>query len=527
MADAGLTIDTYGYFNDGGERFVPIGAAYWPASCGADMWQAWPEEEMQSDLDLLREAGLNTVRFFLRWQDFEPTVGKYDDAIFGRLEEFLDWCATRGLRAQPVLFAPFSSGVTLGPAWRGRRNWFQDDSMRQRAVDFAFTAARAIGRHLPSLLSIDVGHELCRLPDSASATVAHIRSWCQSVTSAIRGAAPKALIVCGNGSDLITRETGWRLGEMAGCDFLAMHSSTLPQDHPVTCDGLRDPLCQSLLPMYTEIARSFGPVLVQDIAVAPAGGHLQPDVYLREVLEACWKAGANGFIWTAFRDSKLAGPAAYRPGVEGSFGLIDERGSVKPGLEYFCDFARGLNDLARPRLSANYVGLYLPKHYYPRDNPENAGNEPREVSRSIATANYHLRNAGHSVHFVRGDRPINARTRTIFVAGVHLRPDEAAALRAWVEAGGRLIWHGPDPLNWGHEYDRLLGSTPIDYRAAREVIVDWAGAQWKVGVYPREMRVQIETATARVVVTDDTGLPVVLRHDLGKGGGDVCAAVDR
>ena len=517
MAAAGLTIDPYGYFTEGRERFVPVGAAYWPASCGSEMWKAWPALEIQGDLDLLRSLGLNSVRFFLRWQDFEPAAGKYDEAVFARLEELLGWCAARGLRAMPVLFAPFSGGAALGPTWRGRRNYFHDDFMRQRAVDFAFTAARVISPHQSELLGIDIGHELCRLPDCQTAATAHIRTWCQSVASAVRGASSQALIVCGNGSDLITRDTGWRIGELAGCDLLAMHGSTLPRDNPVTFDGLTDPLCQSLLPMYTEIARSFAPVLVQDIALAPSAGAKVPGAYLREVLPACWSVGANGFLWTAFRDTHQPAPAAIRPGIDGTLGLINEEGALKPGLEYFCEFANTLSELARPRLSANFVGLYLPKHYYPRDNPENAGNLPPEVSRSIATANYHLRNAGHAVHFVRGDRPINPRTRTIFIAGCHLRPDEAAALTPWVEAGGRLIWHGPDPLNWGKEYDHLLGATPVDYRAPREVMVEWAAAEWKIGVYPRDVRLQIETADARVVVTDDTGLPVVLRHGLGRG----------
>jgi hypothetical protein len=292
----------------------------------------------------------------------------------------------------------------------------------------------------------------------------------------------------------------------------------LPRDHPVVFDGLADPLCHSLPRLYAEFARAFGPVMARDIAVAPSAGEARlKELYLRAVLNSLWNARVNGFLWAAFRDIPSLAPAALRSGIDGTLGLVDESGAVKPGHEYFLEFARGLPDVARPRIAANHVGLYLPKHYYARGNPENASNHPRDLSRSLATAHYHLRNAGFEVRCVRGDRPLDPRTKTLFIAGANLRPDEAAALAIWVEAGGRLIWHGADPLNWGLAYQHLLGATPVDYVAPRDSMVEWAGAQWKIGVYPRNMRVVVESFGAKVVVSDDAGLPVVLHHELGKG----------
>ena len=60
-----------------------------------------------------------------------------------------------------------------------------------------------------------------------------------------------------------------------------MSASTLPADHPVVFSGAGDLLGQTLPPMYTEIARAFGPVMMQEIAVFPAGLGRQQDFYLR------------------------------------------------------------------------------------------------------------------------------------------------------------------------------------------------------------------------------------------------------
>ena len=79
-----------------------------------EMWQRWPAAEIQHDLDVLVSLGLDSVRFFLRWQDFEPQAGQYEPRMFDRLAQFLAWCAERDLYAQPSLFVGWMSGASFG-----------------------------------------------------------------------------------------------------------------------------------------------------------------------------------------------------------------------------------------------------------------------------------------------------------------------------------------------------------------------------------------------------------------------------
>ncbi len=112
-----FALDEQGYFTRHGQRVVPVGVNYWPGSCGVEMWPAWPEREIQRDLNLVTKLGLNCVRFFRRWQDFEPVPRRYDRRMFARLGKLLEWHKARGLLAHPSLFVGWMSGGIFWPKW--------------------------------------------------------------------------------------------------------------------------------------------------------------------------------------------------------------------------------------------------------------------------------------------------------------------------------------------------------------------------------------------------------------------------
>ena len=80
-----IRLNSDGYFTRNGKHILPVGVNYWPASCGVEMWKVWPEAEIKKDLDLIKGLGLNCIRFFTRWPDFEPTFGTYNPVMFERL----------------------------------------------------------------------------------------------------------------------------------------------------------------------------------------------------------------------------------------------------------------------------------------------------------------------------------------------------------------------------------------------------------------------------------------------------------
>ncbi|MBN1937874.1 MAG: cellulase family glycosylhydrolase [Anaerolineae bacterium] len=512
-----LVIDQQGYFSHNGQRFVPAGVNYWPGSCGVEMWPRWPEAEIQHDLDVIKALGLNSIRFFLRWQDFEPAPGEYDAAMFGRLAQFLVWCREREVWAQPSLFVGWMSGGTFWPDWKGERNFFADPWMVERSTAFARRAAETIAPFHVRLLGIDQGNELCCLSDSTAAPPGQVIAWCAAINEAIRSVYPQALIISGNEQNQIVNDAGWRFDAQPGTDLYSMHGYPVPSWHSVGFDGMTDPLCQSLLPFYTQIARAFGPVMVQEFGTIVTFGQRQQDAYLKAVLPACWEAGANGFLWWCLRDIRADVHPYLSHRFESTLGLVDDEDRVKPGLAYFLEFARSIQERPAPSIEADTVGIYWPKHYYHRDTPLNPGNQPHRLSRWLVMTNWALRQLGYRTRIVRGDQPLSANLKKLLISGAMLDALEVQAVETWVRGGGNLIWHGPDPINWGHEMVRLLGAWPVDYRSVRPVQVDAFGLTWVLDTYPRDIRIELRTGAATIMARDGDRLPVLLRNDYGRG----------
>lgn len=64
-----------------------LGANYWASNAGADMWREWDADVVRSDLALLAENGVTTLRVFPNWRDFQPV----EPAITGahKLREYI------------------------------------------------------------------------------------------------------------------------------------------------------------------------------------------------------------------------------------------------------------------------------------------------------------------------------------------------------------------------------------------------------------------------------------------------------
>lgn len=517
MGAAMITLSPEGYFQRDGQLFFPVGVNYWAASCGVEMWQQFPEEEIQRDLELIGNLGLNTVRFFLRWQDFEPQPGWYDEQMFDRLAEFCRWCQQRGVLMQPSLFVGWMSGGLFYPNWKEGRNFYADVMMRERAALFARKAAAMIAPFAEHCIGIDLGNELTCLPDCRTCEPDDVIGWTRTITDAIRQAYPAALIVSGTDQNTLVADVGWRLGAMPGCDFYSVHGYPVPGWHPVPFDGMTDPYMQSLLPAYTRIARAFGPVMLQEFGTIATFGPNQQDAYLRAMLPAVHKAGANGYLYWCLRDIRAEVFPYTSNGMESNLGLVDEYDRVKPGLEFFLEFAASIQKTPPPRKPAGDLGVYFPRWYYRRGVPENSGQTPEQASRALVTALYLLRRLRLRTSIVRGDLPLPEGLKILVIPGVYLTNAEAQSLLPWVRGGGKVIWTAPDPMNWGPAYIELLGAVVVDHRYGGAVNVRSMGKDWVMQSFPRGNHVEVEPRTAEVVNRDERGLPMTLRNTVGNG----------
>jgi endo-1,4-beta-mannosidase len=331
-------------------------------------WSQFDQAEVAADFARIAAAGLDSVRVFLTWEDFQPASNEVDPEMLERLVAVADLAGALGLALVPTLFTGHMSGVNWIPAWAlggsdgdnrfrvvsrgkvakgGLRNWYGDSSVVDAQALLAAEAAAALAGH-DAVRVWDLGNESsnCVIPP----TRASARAWLARLRSAIRGADEAALVTVGlHMEDL---EEDRRLGPREvseSCDFLSMHGYPIyarwadgPTDEQllrflarVTCwlGGGQDVLFSEFgLPTYRRgdpsERRAEGaatPLVEEDAAAA----------YTTRALEALRRAGCLGAMLWCYSD--------YEPGLwqnppfdlarhERTFGLWRSDGSPKPSV---------------------------------------------------------------------------------------------------------------------------------------------------------------------------------------------------
>src|SRR4029077_924518 len=73
--------------------------------------------EVATDFTRIAAGGLDSVRLFLTWEDFQPTRHQVDREMLDRLVTVADLAGQAGLAILPTLFMGHMSGVNWLPGW--------------------------------------------------------------------------------------------------------------------------------------------------------------------------------------------------------------------------------------------------------------------------------------------------------------------------------------------------------------------------------------------------------------------------
>ena len=332
-------------------------------------WADFDEDELTTDFARIAGCGLDSVRVFLTWEDFQPSPNRVDRTMVDKLVVVADVAGKAGLDLIPTLFTGHMSGVNWIPRWAlggpegdarfrvvaggepvelGLRNWFTDSSVREAQALLAAEAAAALRGHR-ALWAWDLGNENsnCVIPPHTEAA----RTWLVQLTAAIRGSDDQALVTVGlHMEDL---EEDRRLGprEVAGgCDFLSMHG------YPIYASWADGPLDEHLLPFLARVTRWLGngrDVLFSEFGLptrrprpAPHDPRLVDEdaaaAYTASSLEALRDAGCLGAMLWCYSDyhrDRWSRPPLDLAPHERSFGLWRSDGSPKPAVAAVAAFA--------------------------------------------------------------------------------------------------------------------------------------------------------------------------------------------
>jgi len=333
-------------------------------------WSRFDRAEVATDFARIAACGLDSVRVFLTWEDFQPAPGRVDRAMLERLVAVADLAGELELALIPTLFTGHMSGVNWIPAWAlggsdgdprfrvvsggrvartGLRNWYTDPAAEAAQALVAAEAAAALAGH-DAVWAWDLGNENsnCVIPPTAASA----RAWLARLTAAIRDADETALVTVGLHMEDLDDDR--RLGPREAsdvCDFLSMHG------YPIYARWADGPTDHEVLPFLARITRWLGggrDVLFSEFGL-PTCGHddrrepgpcaasrrsllVEEDAaaaYTARALEALRRAGCLGAMLWCYSDYDSAlwkSPPLDLAPHERTFGLWRADGSPKPSV---------------------------------------------------------------------------------------------------------------------------------------------------------------------------------------------------
>lgn len=197
-----------------------IGCNYWASHAGTEMWRNWSPDVIDADFARLAAHGLQVLRIFPIWPDFQPIIqlrGQNGVPVEMRLGEqplptdpigqagvsaemlerlviVCELAQKHGLELIIGLVTGWMSGrLFMPPALEGR-----DPLIDATSIAWQIKMVRAIVRHTrdqPAILTWDLGNECNCMGQAVTRDAAYL--WTASITHAIRSADATRPVISG------------------------------------------------------------------------------------------------------------------------------------------------------------------------------------------------------------------------------------------------------------------------------------------------------------------------------------------
>lgn len=512
-----------------------LGANYWASHAGTRMWADWQPDTIDADLRALRRHGLQLLRVFPLWPDFQPLTllrGGHGHPVEFRLgeqplpdddlgraglaapamahfAEFAELAATHGFQLVVGLLTGWMSGrLFLPPALEGR-NPITDPLALQWELRFV----RAFVRHFAARAAIvawDLGNE-CNCMGPATAEQAWV--WTATIAAAIRAADPTRPIISGMHSLAVADESPWSIHHQGECtDLLTTHPYPLFTPH---CD--RDPLT-TFRPSQHAAAESClyadlsgKPCLVEEIGTLGPMFADEPHAaaFLRTVLFSTWAHDCRALFWWCAHDQTHLAHAPYDwQTVERELGLLRTDRSPKAVAAELAAFRTFLDS--------------LPLHALPPRLTDGVCLLTRDQDAWGAAFSAFLlaKGAGLDLRFADAADPLPEAHLYLLpsVRGTrHMSRRRWRELLARVDAGATLYLSLDDALLPGFEALTGLNVVARERRTAPVQASLGHGRQAAAFLCPAAFRLDLRVTRARVLVRERDGSPLFTQAALGRG----------
>ena len=363
-----------------------LGVNYWPRRKAMYWWSNFDEAEVCDEFAVIKGLGMNVVRMFLLWDDFQPEPTSVSSSAIDNLVKVADAAADLGLGLDLTFFTGHMSGPNWSPRWllggdlppRAHQHWLRDVVSAGKKTDqgyrnmfhdeMALNAERLLLKTVvstlkdhPGIWMWNLGNEpdLFAWPNSSNDGAA----WVREMVSLIKSIDPKHPVTIGLHGDGIHRDNGLRVDKVyAETDVAVMHS------YPMYTPLARQPLDPDFVPFTCALTAALGgkPVLMEEFGGCTAlpgqptynmkltetNGREREQFmaseedfaeYISLVLPKLQHSGATGAMLWCYADyvpELWDLPPCQNAQHERFFGLVRPDGSVKPHAKVIQEFAK-------------------------------------------------------------------------------------------------------------------------------------------------------------------------------------------
>lgn len=363
-----------------------LGVNYWPRRKAMYWWSNFDAAEVDDEFAVIQELGMNVVRLFLLWDDFQPEPNMVEKSALANLVKVADIAAAHKLGLDVTFFTGHMSGPNWAPRWllderegfsspyfgwvrqvisQGKivpdgnyRNMFNDPVALDAERLLLRTVVGALKDH-PAIWMWNLGNEpdLFAWPENSTAG----RAWTHEMVSLIKSIDPVHPVTVGTHGASLNEDNGLRLDMVhAETDVPVMHS------YPMYAKWSRSPLDPDYVPFTTALTAALcsKPALMEEFGGCMSlPGHpsetwtwvgygrefsqfmaSEEDFaqYIRQVLPRLQEVGSTGAMIWCYAD--YAPELWDLPPCSGSrherhFGFVRPDGSLKPHAQVIKDFA--------------------------------------------------------------------------------------------------------------------------------------------------------------------------------------------
>ena len=373
-----------------------LGANYWASNAGTEMWRDFNESTIQSDLKILSDNGIEYLRVFPIWRDFQPVKKMFgcngafreytmenekkpenpyflSEIMINRFDRFCEICEQYNLKLIVGLITGWMSGRLFIPQALEDKNLFTHPisilleqkfikgfvgTFKSKKIIYAWD----LGNECNCLSNIECDDDFCDCDVSSS--------WTNIIVNAIRSEDHERPVISGMANlGPERRKCKWNLQEHGECvDIMTTHPYTLFHPH---CSNDYYTSARSLLHAtaetryYSDISKK--PCFVEELGTL--GNSLCCDNvtadFMRFNLFSNWANNNNGIFWWCSNDQNhLKTPPYTWSMLEVELGLISSNHKPKKYLseiKYFSNFLKGL-DFELPPAKFDAV-LIVPSDY--------------------------------------------------------------------------------------------------------------------------------------------------------------------